>query len=97
MTKKEKLEFRKQLYTKFQNKIDDCLDDLDNKRKLRELLYIFKGYFDATLLEVSKDKSIRQVVQVQLLPQDKFRVVNSEEESTPVVEVSDDKGGEDNE
>lgn len=95
MTKKEKLEFRKQLYTKFQNKIDDCLDDLDNKRKLRELLYIFKGYFDATLLEVSKDKSIKQVVNIQLVPQDKSSVTS--EDVTPVVEVSDDKGGEDNE
>lgn len=96
MTKKEKLEFRKQLYLDFSNKIDDCLEDLDNKRKLRELLYIFKGYFDATLLEVENNKNIKQIVNIQLKPQDKLEVVTSKDVTT-IVEVSSDKGGKNNE
>ena len=96
MTKKEKLEFRKQLYTKFQNKIDDCLNDLDNHRKLKELLYIFKGYFDASLLEVAKDQNVKQVVQVQITPQDnldKNQIITSEDDTIQI----QNEGGEDNE
>lgn len=64
MTKKEKLDFRIKLYNNFTNKIQDCLDDLDNKKQLKELLYMLQGYFDASLLEQVRTASIKQIVHI---------------------------------